>query len=400
MTSSLPPELLDAIVQEIRDVETLKECSLVSSTMRYFCQRLLLRYMTVDANNYCSACELLTHSPHVAEYVTFLTIGALHDVMDSAKAESFRQVLSKLQNVRVCMLDGRWYPSVVSNYAHLSWIPQPIFDFLTRLPLRELRLTHIILTPALFWSLFRAVSTISLRAVSLDEEADHEIAIPPPARSTDVTSLSLGGMRVGEFLARPQNISCVAGLRHLSIDGFANERMWVRALIEASCNTLEHIQFDCPDYFGTAPPTLPHLPRLRVIQVSFPGAIVATAKISLISATIRTLSAFAAPQISPVLAQLKIKLWAHREDAMDADLYDPLMKTLDQAFVSHTMAPCIHWNLAKREGDQIDLRFFADKVRRKMPLLFKARRLSVQEYVASRMWGRRDGLTLDVSAGF
>ncbi|KAJ7877778.1 hypothetical protein B0H13DRAFT_2346940 [Mycena leptocephala] len=59
--SFLPQELLDAIVNEVHDMETLKNCPLAGYTLR-----------EPRRQNYAAACKLLEESPHIAHYITRL----------------------------------------------------------------------------------------------------------------------------------------------------------------------------------------------------------------------------------------------------------------------------------------------------------------------------------------
>ncbi|KAF7360300.1 hypothetical protein MVEN_00759500 [Mycena venus] len=391
--SVIPPELLDAIVCEIDDVQTLKSCSLVASTLRYSSQRILLSSLTIGKKKYAHACKLLTESLHIAGYVTRLTIklGSLRNVLASADVETFVQILDKLQNVRRCTVDGMWYKSTFSNFSERSRIPPFLLDFFLRQPLQELHLRLIDVDPAVLWRVLALAPTLHLRTVIMDERIDvlSTAAVPPPSPSLD--SLHLMNGTIGQFLAHPQNVSCVASLRHLLVESYDN---WAGPMIEAASHTLEHIQFDTPNYFsgGCSPPMLPRLPALRIVQFTFPGLIIAAATAELISAAAKSLSSLATPQMSPALADVVIKQRSAKDGVFDASPYVPLMTMLDAALAAYPSPPCVHWVLATdKEEPTTSLAHFADGVRRAMPKAGSTGRLVLEAYLQSRVFGRADG---------
>jgi hypothetical protein len=390
----IPPELQDAIVCEIDDVESLMSCSLVGWTLRYSSQRILLSSLTIHKRNLARACELLTESLHIAGYVTRLTIrlGSLRNVMASTDIGIFVQILDKLHNVRRCTVDGMWYKSLFSNFPERSRIPPLLLDFLGRQPLHELHLRLIDIAPAVLWRVLALAPTLHLRTVIMDEGTDTlsataGVSLPSPF----LDSLYLMNGTVGEFLAHPQNISCVAGLRHLLVESYDN---WAGPMIMAASHTLEHIQFDCQSYYsgGGSPPMFPRLPALHTVQFTFPGLIILAATAELISAAVESLSSLVTPQMSPALADVVIKQRSAKDGVFDASPYVPLMTMLDAALAAYPSPPCVHWVLATdREEPTTSLAHFAEGVRHAMPKARSAGRLVLEVYVPPRSFGLADG---------
>lgn len=239
--SVVPPELLDDIVREIDDLESLKACSLVVSTLRHTSQRILFNSLTIDIKNFTAIRDLLTESPHITHYVT-----SLRALLAGLDVESFGRILPKLQNVRKCFLDGVWHSSRRSSAPLRSEIPPIILDFLTRQPLHTVGLMSIYIPIAVLRNLVKIIPTLYFLAVSIEAGADavpaHTVSQPPVERFA-LNSLFLIGNDVGQFLAHPHNISCVAALRHLSVR--PSDNGWAGALIEGASSTLNHIEFNC-----------------------------------------------------------------------------------------------------------------------------------------------------------
>ncbi|KAF8211967.1 hypothetical protein K438DRAFT_1957760 [Mycena galopus ATCC 62051] len=234
-------ELLDAILCEIDDTESLKACSLAASALRSPSQRILLSASTIKVENFVQIWKLFTESPHIEEYV----------------------------HVRSCRLNGAWYECTqYSNFPLLSGIPPLLLDFLARQPLRELCLIKIDVTPTVLWRFVAVVPTLYLSAVSILEETD---VIPAPVLPpAPLSSLFIDSPSLEQFLARPENTPRVANLQYLSL---WNGSLAAGALIAAASQALEHIQFDCEEFSKSPSPplVLPRLPALRSVQFCFPS---------------------------------------------------------------------------------------------------------------------------------
>ncbi|KAJ7309123.1 hypothetical protein DFH08DRAFT_899608 [Mycena albidolilacea] len=383
--SVLPPELLDVIICEIDDTQTLKACSLVASTLRSSSQRILLDSLTVDVYNDTTICKLLTESPHVAEYVTRLNF-RLRTLLPSSD-RSFRQTLAPLQNVRECFLDGSGYTYGAPRSR--TRIPPGVLDFLGRQQLRDLRLKFIKISVTVLLYFVKVIPTLYFDFVEIDNEADiasDPTVLSPFPRKSALTSLSCIGKDVGQFLARAQNISCVAALRHLSISS-RDDDGWVGALIEAASRTLETVEFDCSRY--PPPPALPRLPALQSVEFTFSGQLLPAARADIISRTATILQALAVPQASPALAKLvfKQKLFPNDGTSLDPVQYFPLTTMLDDALAAYPTAPRIHWILTKTNNDDTQFMHFADSVRSGMPQALSTGRLVLEAYLSPGVRG-------------
>ncbi|KAF7340960.1 hypothetical protein MSAN_02081300 [Mycena sanguinolenta] len=94
----LPQELVQAIVQEIDDISSLKSCSLTGSIFRDASQRILLHSLTLE-RDVQPAYTLLTESPRIASYITHLSITLERvDVDNDSLRQSLQYILAKLVN--------------------------------------------------------------------------------------------------------------------------------------------------------------------------------------------------------------------------------------------------------------------------------------------------------------
>ncbi|KAJ7266863.1 hypothetical protein B0H12DRAFT_1229995 [Mycena haematopus] len=308
---AFPPELIDAIICEIDDVESLKACSVVASSLRSRSQRILFSALTVKAENYAAVFKLLTESPHIADYITNLIIMTLQHAVTCS--DIFCQILAKLQNVRRCTLDGvrgriRMHCARGRRIVPPLLIPPPVFDFLVRQPLRELSLI-----------------CINLKTY------------------------------VGQHLVRPRYIPYLAALRHLSFRSPGDEGS--RELIEVASRTLEHIYFDCSEH---PPLNLPHLPALRTLQLTFfvqelftSPANITMGRPEIISRAADILSSLVVPQVLPALADIKIEQHFAEDGVFDPAPYGSLMALLDGALAAYPTAPSIHWFLLMNDNETL-----------------------------------------------
>ncbi|KAJ7880669.1 hypothetical protein B0H13DRAFT_1891669 [Mycena leptocephala] len=169
----VPNELVEAIVQEVGDVPSLKACSLVGSAFRYLSQRILLHSLTLKEYppNYTAARLFLEKSPHVATYIDIVCIRLPAWYTPIAQVESLMQVLNRLEKVRSCTVIGTLSRrSSIIPIAHpQTWnkvttqVSDAVFGFLARHSLRELRVLNIegLSVPA-FFGFLRAAPKITL----------------------------------------------------------------------------------------------------------------------------------------------------------------------------------------------------------------------------------------------
>ncbi|KAJ7064331.1 hypothetical protein C8F01DRAFT_1081657 [Mycena amicta] len=163
----LPTELVWAIVHQIEDTESLKSCCLASSQLRIPSQRVLFHSFKIPPPR-AAACEIfLRDSPHIAEHIYCINIELLGlsrsplDVLDSY-TERLPNILSQLETVRLCALDGRF------NSPTMLRKRSSVLTQLERFQLSELHLRRLTSIPMpIFRTLVTLAPRLSFSMVSL-----------------------------------------------------------------------------------------------------------------------------------------------------------------------------------------------------------------------------------------
>ncbi|KAJ7108217.1 hypothetical protein C8R44DRAFT_884984 [Mycena epipterygia] len=248
----IPQELLDAILCDADDQDTLKACSLVSSRLRWASQHILLRSLTLRSSlcapNYDAVVALLGESQHIQEYVTNLTIQFPSPY--STRTGNLRQVLAKLSNVRRCMITG-------ANLREARWscltpkISSILVQFISRQKLKTLSFSSIQEIPsAVLLSLITSVSTLSFSFVCTGT-----ITHAPPAVASDNSFpsafllqasplhhlvLHSGSDYISKLLCHSGYAPLTMNIRHLSI--VYHQDM---SLIKLMARKLTQLRIDC-----------------------------------------------------------------------------------------------------------------------------------------------------------
>ncbi|KAK7039728.1 hypothetical protein R3P38DRAFT_2695858 [Favolaschia claudopus] len=373
---SLPVELYGAIVDHIDDVGCLKSCSLAASALRYPSQRLLFSSLCVDDKNYVGLCNLLYDSPHIAGFVIFLEIPALSYIMSKSDIDPFQQILEKLTNVLRCFVDGLWFLSPRSSVPQRSQIPDFLLDFFNRQPLRELSLRALTTTSAVVLHLATTIRKLQFTSLGIDDEFDCTEAVNSVEKPV-LTTLSLANAGyIGRLLTHPQNLSCLAALRNLSV---ASDRDCAAELVAATSRTLEFIHFACLSSYPSLGP--PEFPQLRQLRFTFDGQIIRQALEERVAEAMIVLSSLASLNTSPALREVHIRQQFSRTGTFDPSPYESLFKLLDEALAIYPTPPRIRCTLFVSGHEEETLfRHFADTARYKMPRAQITNRLVVERY--------------------
>ncbi|KAJ7031697.1 hypothetical protein C8F04DRAFT_1262565 [Mycena alexandri] len=102
----LPQELVDAIVSEVADPNSLKACALASLSFRGPSQRALHSSLTLHGHQDSAVREFLTTSPHITLYVTKLKMKLPPPHAPFSEFDSLEWILSKLTRVNRCVITG------------------------------------------------------------------------------------------------------------------------------------------------------------------------------------------------------------------------------------------------------------------------------------------------------
>ncbi|KAF7326607.1 hypothetical protein MSAN_02504300 [Mycena sanguinolenta] len=267
--TSIPQELIAAIVERVDDTAALKACSLTSPCLRGPSQRVLLRSLALDTSHiqrHAALSALLTESPHIATYVSKLVLRV--SFSDKRTVGSLQDVLARFTNVRRCTIAGeysteRWDP--------VSPLCPTLLDFIQRQPLTELHLFFLQSIPIPAFALFVSSAptvTFYYAVVSAKDQCDD----PPKkvTREKSMTQLLLSdhAETICDALARaPEHIR---SLRKLKI---CPQHDYSTMLISSAAQTLEHLRIDCSLLINrrSALPPLPLLEVLRCVDLVIPS---------------------------------------------------------------------------------------------------------------------------------
>ncbi|KAJ7129891.1 hypothetical protein C8R43DRAFT_674164 [Mycena crocata] len=266
--SDLPQELIEAILLEVNEAETLKACALAASSFRETCQRTLLHSLTLgdgDGARTCSAvCTRLSESPHTAGYITTLVLNFGGQKRPCSDVHDLQKVLGKLANVRRCTLKGGYCP-----WASMDPVLPALVDFLQRQDLDELHLLSFTALPrSMLAMLLSAASTLIFEYLHVSMDDDACEAPPEVARNTPpkINHLLLSHSdSVCELLALPEFASFVANLRTLRLNP---HREHSGRIICAAARTLQHMSFNLTNSNGCTLSALPRgLAALRSVEL-------------------------------------------------------------------------------------------------------------------------------------
>ncbi|KAJ7052267.1 hypothetical protein C8F01DRAFT_1261981 [Mycena amicta] len=281
---AIPPELIDAIVDEIgSDVTTLKSCSLATTVFREPCQKRLLWRLALtnhsynETRTYSEAAARFDVYPHLAGYVKVLELVHTSHVEDDFY-QPLRSVLIKLTRVSILNIFSMHWP------AH-EWkdVPHqfaaPLLDFIraarARGTLQQLSLVGLSKVPrTAMHHILMACPAVSLHPFSVQLEDD------APGLDGDNVSTSIERLDTGlEDLNSPGKCSLLLQytrrLRALLLVveapvGSASTFV-MPALCSATASTLECLSIDFSAqqavYASNIAP--PHLPYLRYLSISF-----------------------------------------------------------------------------------------------------------------------------------
>ncbi|KAJ7676955.1 hypothetical protein DFH06DRAFT_1169409 [Mycena polygramma] len=362
----IPQELVDSIIAELDDLDSLKTCSLAGPMFRDPSQRRLLRCITLTGwphndlrNGNCAAARtLFDQSPHLAAYVQDLKI-LLNPGPD---LDHLQDILLILKNVRRCIVDGHGQQFRWNNLN--PGLAAAFVKFFSRQALQDLRLCRVVITPSasFIWAV-PSLSSYITGATKLNPDLSGT-----PSTLRDL-ALHFGSQDLCALLASPDFRSHIAGLRRLSILPRFDDSM---ALITAAAGTLQHIHFDCDVPTMAMHMPLPELPALRILEfrISFDT--------QTLDPLLITLSCILESSNSPTFADvvLTFPVWNYR--LLQSAARSRYMTVLDAAFVAHPAVPRMRWRASFAEPSNIDC--FTDLVKLGLPALDARGKLVVEEY--------------------
>ncbi|KAJ6502835.1 hypothetical protein C8R47DRAFT_1106915 [Mycena vitilis] len=383
--SVLPQEMIEAIVEQLDDIPSLKACCLAGSPFLTSSQRNLHCFLTIGLGLSLTAarCTFLEETPHIAAYITRISI-QLSTNSATPEIRDFLRVLTVLTNVRTCVL--RAARIRVHWERHISpYLSMCMTDFLLRQPLRELYVRTIDDIPIqVLVKFLHSASAISFSDSSLSNDMWGTASLPPLpdaslAQPPVVKRLSFahGCDNIVEMLARQQTFDPTA-LRELQITlpRFTDDEVYGHTVVCFAARALESVTIALG---GSSPPPIPGftspLPALRSLELKFA---IAAPDLRWIADTVSTfLSASAA------LATLVISI----HPFLASSDYPPLlatelvaMRTLEAELLTRPGVSRVIWRFEKSSRYDMMSNSFAALMRRAMPKLHKQKRLCFERY--------------------
>ncbi|KAJ7734563.1 hypothetical protein DFH07DRAFT_844731 [Mycena maculata] len=272
----LPQELLDAIIDEIRDAVTLQSCALVATSFVPLCQRKIYRSLYLWARqsrkprisqehwSLREAHRTFVESPHLGAYVHDLTI----ELPDAASKLAALEVLRLVPNIKRLLVDGRCME---------SWIVPPgaanaMFECLARPSLRRLHLMNVASAPSALIVAATLIPAVSLSNVTVHPGEDAHVAAQlhnatsvPRLRHLMLTGDGGPLLPICNILLRPRHPPYTRCIEQLELRMNASSREYDQRLLAACATTLEHLAL----YALRDPIALPHLPLVRRLEMKF-----------------------------------------------------------------------------------------------------------------------------------
>ncbi|KAJ7775925.1 hypothetical protein DFH07DRAFT_936925 [Mycena maculata] len=257
--TSIPQELIDTIIHEVEDADSLKACTLTASSLRDTSQRILFNSLTLMLpGQYSVWSTRLAESPHVAEYIRTLRLRISSRHSQGFETQSLALVLGKLMNVRRCTIAGDG-DLAFRNWDQLGPFAQVAIDFVRRQTLAEL---HLVFFNGLPLSVLALLVSCAPR-VSFSHTEIGPFLMDSPSDPTPCLEQLLLAQKTSSISLALQAPECSPYLTKLRRLGLRPDGQYNGILVSVG-PTLEHVRFDCTSRSSNS--VLLPLPRLPVLR--------------------------------------------------------------------------------------------------------------------------------------
>ncbi|KAJ7068841.1 hypothetical protein C8F01DRAFT_624437 [Mycena amicta] len=357
----LPFELIELIVDQLPDNDSLRSCCLTASILRLPCQKRLLRSLRLSYRagfpgwrTYTEVAAVFDASPPLAGYVTsvFILFAGARNEWDHHKAAA-ESVLRRLTHVRTAEIRGAGI-SPRFDKGLIVEVLDSVLDILrTHGTMSQLGFHRVHGIPLdVMRRVFTSAPSLTFRdATSVEDSSSPSLLSVGslPGRGLFET-LQVGVCpTVTALLLRPEFAPYTNSLRNLSFYAEKQSEGSNFALCFLATQTLQCIELIFPYKTLAHDPAsmLPsHLPSLRRLLLTlhnnrfFPTWKPPYFLLSLLS-----------PSNAPVLTDIALELSFSPPHAIPVDGYtgiilaSPLMEMLDTAFVGHPALERVHWSV-------------------------------------------------------
>ncbi|KAJ7039309.1 hypothetical protein C8F04DRAFT_1086398 [Mycena alexandri] len=272
----MPLELVEEILTGA-DIESLRTCSLLSSSTMELSQRLLFRSVVMPYENISRAQSLFEGSPHIAGYIRDLDVRLSGD-NSTQWAADHATLGSILTTGKLCNLQSL---TLRGEYEDCQWAELPLLlqtglhGLLASTYLHTLNLTRIHDVPlSLIILALSSVRRLGLYRLTIDA-AYHSLdnylqlyqLIP---RTEQLTRREAHHSEARPFLAdlivvQKGGPAYLENVRRLAVGLYSGILLDSLRLIGATANTLRYLELGCGDL--PQPIDLPYLPSLQIIEL-------------------------------------------------------------------------------------------------------------------------------------
>ncbi|KAJ7359680.1 hypothetical protein DFH08DRAFT_414992 [Mycena albidolilacea] len=260
--SPLPQELFDAIIDQVRDKETLKACALVATSFLSPSRRNLFReiqlFGVVIGDREPSA--TLAEFPHLVSYIRDLTIYVWDLVSENILAMAV--ILRSVQSIESLVIYGGaecW--SSLGDEASSA-----LLDCLSRPSLRRLELLYVGSVPAAVISAATAIPVVSFNYVHVDmrEEISEQLHASAPAPRLRHLILDAGSevRSICDFLLHPRNPPYTQQIERLEVRINQPNASHFERIMAACAATLKYLAVNPEDIIQ-----LPLLPSVLEVEI-------------------------------------------------------------------------------------------------------------------------------------
>ncbi|KAJ7116920.1 hypothetical protein C8R44DRAFT_791645 [Mycena epipterygia] len=365
--TTVPQELIEAIVLQVDDSDTLKSCALAASNFLELSQRRLFESLTLHGGNwngpnvnYSAWSARFSESPHLTRYATTLKLDYPW-ILTHSDIDSFQDVLAHLTNVQRFWIDGTYTKPMMCWSKLPPGVSSALLDFIFRQRLCRLDIGFMWMPAVVLSALQTAVPSLHLSWV-LNKPSTFSIPLHAPICALKCLVLQACNDRVYALFSAPNLRGLWMTLRHCM------------PLISAAARTLERIQLSCTDLArdNSYHRMFPSLPRLRsfeiLINIQNQKYLALVAIISNILASKSSAEA--------ALDELTIGfLFPLPADHMD-DAYKIMLSELEQLLLPYPPLARLRWRV--RMG--ADLEGVAALTREAMPTLHAMGKLSFEQW--------------------
>jgi hypothetical protein len=244
---SLPQEIFDAIIEEVRDSASLTSCALVGTPFLSPSQRNIFRRLSLHRGqshrhpSLIAAADFFAAYPHLASYVRDLSIELPDTALDAA---ALQVVLRLIQNIERLVVLGK----------SVSWkrlgpeTASALLDTIALPSLSRLHLFHIQRVPMALIAAAVSIPIVSFNVVSTNpaEEPEqlHDSVSAPRLRHLTLLYTGLTVLPICNFLLHPRYPPYTSRVERLEIriDQFSGE--YDQRLLTACAGTLKHLAID------------------------------------------------------------------------------------------------------------------------------------------------------------